>query len=503
MQHAKTSENTNYKNTEQFTNQILVQFTQELDAESIDYCCWPSINQRKPSETSAKSFDLLIKQADRQRCNEIILVLGFKEMHFHEEKSTADRVQNYLGYNPSSGELLCFRVTSKLILGDLSPNNYHLPIEISTLESAVRDGLVKTCSADIALVLFVFSMVLKYSSNMHAFKKHHCLSSWETKELEQRTAQTSHNASEISQLYLNSANEAIFENCLSLLQSDASILSRIQTGHQLRKYLLISSGYSPWLAKPVGWWHLAAGFLVPTRVTAAKQKPHTNGALVAIVGSDGAGKSTAVNSLHEWISNYCRIVGVHLGKPPKSISSFIVHSIIRAGRLSDRIFKHEWFSGSVADINVPLVIRYFLLLRSVLIAKDRLITYRKARNLANKGALVISDRFPLTQIKLMDGSLSGQLVKFKKQPDKIVEFLLNMEKKYYAPIHSPELLIVLRVDPEIAIQRRSDENTAIVRPRAQEVWETDWQNTSAHVVDANQSPTEVMSELKSLIWTLL
>ena len=503
MQHTKTSEHTSYKNAEQFTNQFLVQFTQKLDAESIDYCCWSSINQPKPTDTRTHFFDILIKEVDRQRCNEIVLTLGFKEMHFRKEKPTADRVQNYLGYNPNSGELLYFRVTSKLILGDLSANNYHLPIETPTLESAVRDGLVKTCSAEIALVLLVFSMVLKHSSGMRVFKKPLDLSTWEIKELEQLTAQTSHNANDITQLHLTPANEAIFENCLSLLQSDVSILSRIQTGYQLRKHLLISSGYSAWLAKPVAWWHLAAEFLVPAGVATARQKLHTNGAFVAIVGSDGAGKSTAVNSLHEWISDYCWTIGVHLGRPPKSISSFIVHNIIRAGRLSDRILKHEWFSGSVADTNVPLVVRYLLLLRSVLIAKDRLITYRKARNLANKGALVISDRFPLPQIKLMDGSLSGQLVKFKKQPDKIVEFLLNMEKEYYAPIHSPELLIVLRVDPEIAVQRRSDENAAIVRPRAQEVWETDWQHTSAHVVDANQSPAEVMSELKSLIWPLL
>ena len=59
----------------------------------------------------------------------------------------------------------------------------------------------------------------------------------------------------------------------------------------------------------------------------------------------------------------------------------------------------------------------------------------------------------------------------------------------------------MRVDPEIAVQRRVDEDSEWVRARNQEIWAQDWSQTSAHVIDAGQPQEEVVREIKSLIWS--
>jgi len=62
---------------------------------------------------------------------------------------------------------------------------------------------------------------------------------------------------------------------------------------------------------------------------------------------------------------------------------------------------------------------------------------------------------------------------------------------------------VLRLDPEIAVQRKIDEQATSVRVRSTEILGVDWQNSNAHIVDSSKSKIDVMTELKALIWSEL
>jgi len=89
------------------------------------------------------------------------------------------------------------------------------------------------------------------------------------------------------------------------------------------------------------------------------------------------------------------------------------------------------------------------------------------------------------------------------QASRFARALVKLEESYYDQISAPEFLIVLRVDPEIAVQRRADEDETFVRERSTEIWELNWQNTDAHVIDGGKSKTEVLTDLKTLIWSEL
>ncbi len=67
----------------------------------------------------------------------------------------------------------------------------------------------------------------------------------------------------------------------------------------------------------------------------------------------------------------------------------------------------------------------------------------------------------------------------------------------------PEVLIILKIDPEIAVQRRTDEDAVFVRERCWQIWNVDWDQTPAYTIDASRPKREVLSELKSLIWPKL
>jgi hypothetical protein len=65
------------------------------------------------------------------------------------------------------------------------------------------------------------------------------------------------------------------------------------------------------------------------------------------------------------------------------------------------------------------------------------------------------------------------------------------------------LLLILKVKPEIAVQRKKEESEAAVRARSTEVWELDWSGKSAFVVDASLPHAEVIARAKALLWSHL
>ena len=87
--------------------------------------------------------------------------------------------------------------------------------------------------------------------------------------------------------------------------------------------------------------------------------------------------------------------------------------------------------------------------------------------------------------------------------NRVIEFMVQVGEKYYRQIMLPEVLIVLRVHPDIAIKRKVDEDAASVRGRSKEIWELDWLQTPASVIDAERPLAEVLSQVKALVWSEL
>jgi thymidylate kinase len=154
------------------------------------------------------------------------------------------------------------------------------------------------------------------------------------------------------------------------------------------------------------------------------------------------------------------------------------------------------------DTTSPLFPGYPWLIREVCTARDRYLEYKRARGFASNGGLVICDRFPLLQIKIMDG-YQVERVTDGLSRNSFIRFLATLEHRYYQQIILPDLLIVLRVDPEICVQRKTDEMPDSVRSRSQEIWNLDWYETPAYIVDASRPKSQVFSDVLNLAWSHL
>jgi len=232
-----------------------------------------------------------------------------------------------------------------------------------------------------------------------------------------------------------------------------------------------------------------------------KKRLAGGGVLIAFVGGDGAGKSTAAGTIAGWLSGPFEVKRIHLGKPPPSLLTIVIKGpmyvlrtmgMLRTTRVPAHVLREEGtYPGPAWAV------------WHVLTARDRCRLYRRATRAVLRGSIVVSDRFPLDEVRTMDGAKTGWLAEHERSGPG-VRWLVSRERRYYETFTSPDVLVVLRVDPDVAVERkRHEEQPGFVRPRSEEIWRADWSRTSAFVVDSGQDLGEVERTLRHIVWARL
>jgi thymidylate kinase len=482
------------------TLSLIHKLCEVLDAEGIVYCHWKSNAALDRSATGDNDLDLLVRRPDGQRFTEILYRLGFKEARDPSEKQLPG-VLSYYGYDKEADRLVHVHAHYQLILGHDMTKNYRLALEKPFLASAIQDNLFKIPAPEFELMIFVIRMVLKHSTWDVILSRQGTLPTAARRELEYLESRIDR-----TQVYLllpqhlPSISPRLFDLCMRVLRPDCPIWTRIKVGRQLQKALqpharraqIPETCLKSWRRVFRAVWRI---FGHPPRKRLA-----AGGAMIALVGGDGAGKSTAVNELYHWLSKDFDTIKVHLGKPPWSWTSLGIKGTLKVGYFLGIYRKGKSAVRTGGDTDLPDMAGYPQLLWNLCTAHDRFRAYVKARRYANNGGLVVCDRYPLSQVRLMDGAHSDRMTNIE-QANRVIKFFAQAEKHYYQRITIPELLIVLSVDPEIAVHRKMNEDAALVRARCQEMWEWGRQLASSSVIDACRPQADVLSELKSLIWS--
>ena len=500
---------------DQLALDLISRLCQALREEGINYCHWKSNNALDRSANGENDVDLLISRADASRFSELLYRLGFKQAKAPAEKQMPG-VLDYFGYDKPADKWVHVHAHYQLIMGDDMTKNFRFAIEAPFLESVVWDGLFKIPAVEFEFIVFVIRMVLKHSTWDAILSWQGKLKTSEQKEL--AYLQDNINQDRVNAIlkdHLPYINKDLFKNCVLALQPGSSIAGRIKTGQELQTKLRANAYYSIPVDTFLKLWRRA--FLMVRRrafKSSSKYSLQIGGAMIAVVGGDGAGKSTAIDSLHAWLSKNFESTKIHMGRPSWSWLTIAIRSILKIGQILHLYPLEASFDDTLQQTSV-ISPGYPYLIREVCRARDRYWTYIKARRLAAQGKLVILDRFPLPQIQLMDGAQAEQFIRqlndgpqagrfLTPRPDSsLARSLVQLEESYYHQIVLPEILTVLKVDPAIAVQRKTTEDATSVEKRSTEIWQLNWENTDAYVIDASKSKIEVASELKTLIWSRL
>jgi thymidylate kinase len=475
-----------------------------LDAESINYCHWKSNDALALSAAGDNDLDLLVDEADGLRFVQTLRRMGFKEALVSRSRRVPG-VTHFLGLDGPSSKFVHVHAHYQLIVGDDATKNYRLPMERSYLASSVQGALFKVPAPAYEFIGFVIRMLLKHATWDSILFRRGVMTTPERQQfayLKQRV--------DLERVHVVLARElsiidrVLFERCVEVLQAHTSLRRRLATGRALRRCLAGNARRVWWADAWLRVWRRLS-WRFERRVMG--RAPHKllagGGALVAIVGGDGAGKSSVVDGLSSWLGEHFATATVHLGKPPPSMTSFIYRCVVVAFRRGVGALRSAGGQSRPSPvIGAPRIPWTPRLILHVLWARDRFRAYRRVRRRASRGVLVVTDRFPLHQIKLMDGPIADPATEAARGRP-FLAHLARWEKVYYERIEDPDVVVVLRIDPDVAVARRVDEDEDFVRTRCGEVWRVDWGGTGAVVIDAGRSRNDVLSEVKARVWSRL
>jgi thymidylate kinase len=481
---------------------LVLRLCRELEAAGVAYCHFKSNEALHRSLTGENDLDLLVGAEGAERFLGVLSALGFKEGRPPRVRRIPG-VAQYYGLDAETGRLVQVHAHRRLVFGDDTTKNFALDLEDAYIASAQRGPHLPVPSVEYEFLLFTLRMVVKHCTLDAMLMLQGRWAASERRELIWLTDRA--DLTEVRELVrtnLPFVGQDLFDRCIAAIKPGCSRWFRVRTAGRLHRALGAHrrrgrfADASLRIIRRVSW--------VSRRLLRGRpgKRLARGGALIAVVGGDGAGKSTAIAGLAAWLSGPFDVARVHLGKPPPSLLSIVVKGPMYVLRTV----------GAFRSTSVPVQsLRerggsfpgYGWLVWHVLTARDRYRAYARSRRSVLSGRIVLADRFPLQRIRTMDGEKTTWLME-QRDLGFVARWLVSVERGYYARFTWPDRLIVLRVDPAIAVQRKQcEEEAEFVRPRSNEVWQTDWSDTPAVVVDAGQEREEVQATLRTIVWSRL
>jgi thymidylate kinase len=481
---------------------LVVTLCSGLRKAGISYCHWKSNDALHLSASGDNDLDLLVDRRHLQAFTEVLAACGFKQVRPHRRRFVPG-VLHFYGLDDATGRFVHVDAQAQLVLGDDTTKNVHLPIEKAYLASCTQGPLFPVPAAEFELAVLVLRLALKHGTWDAAAFGLASLTGTERRELEYlRSRADEDELRRVVETHLPHIGWVDWAAYFEALLDDRPLPARLRAGHRIVSGAADLMRRRPALDTTVrcrrrvewGIRHYVLGQRNTKRLVAG-------GRLIAVVGGDGAGKSTMVQALVGWLNGPLDTRVVHLGKPPRSPANVAVKGAVVLARRIGLV--RNWLPNyPVAAEHGGQVPGHAWLLWQLVTASDRRRHHRRARSLAARGFIVVCDRFPLEAVTLMDGSRTRWVSAEGLSP--MARWLVAAEQHCYAGITEPDLLLVLRVEPDTAVARKQGVDPAdFVRLRSAEVFAADWSGTDAVVLDAARPAQDVLAAARSAVWANL
>jgi len=227
----------------------------------------------------------------------------------------------------------------------------------------------------------------------------------------------------------------------------------------------------------------------------------SGGLMIALIGSDGAGKSTVSREIRKWLRFKLDVHSYYMGsgdggtRPTDLVRRCIRVLVKSLQRSMDGKPKTEKTSSASKPRGFP---GKLIELYQLVIMRHKVKLLRAARRLTHGGSVALLDRYPQTRFTgISDGP--------KMQGGRSFDWAARRELELYAQAAElgPDMVIKLRITPEAAQARKPDHDLETIRRKCGIVDALDFPDATVIEVDAGQPHADVVLSTKREIWKQL
>ena len=476
----------------------------------VRYCFWKSDPEElERSLHGASDLDVLIDRAHSRGAQDALARSGFKRFSAVPAKAYP-AVEDYLALDPAAGAILHCHAHYRLLIGRANRKEYRLPWEDLLLDTRQFDARAGVYVADpdveILLLLLRFAAKLGLRDFVRPLLGHSRFGVEFRTQLERLRPCV--NPVRSRELCAELLGERVAAHLPELLESPVAPAFPAALAWLARDALRAFRRHGRFTGLVYGWWRTIAWVAggagrrylrlpLPLRRTVP-----AGGVLVAVMGPDGAGKSTVTRELATAFAAKLDVFRVYFG------SGDGPSSLLRWPMLvARRALKRSALVGRAArrgDRPEGTLLSWARVVWALTLSLEKRRKLRATWHARNRGMIVVADRYPQVQFTgFNDGPLLGHLAKHSWG---VLRRMARWEAAPYvwAERHAPDLIVKLNVAPKTALRRKPELSLAEVERRIRAVRCLTYAPPTAVVdIDADRPLAEVRRAVWEAVWNQL
>ena len=473
----------------------------------VAWCYWKSSRRADAALAGETDLDILVAPACLHDARRALLECGFRL--FSPVADRADpSIECYLHFDEPSGRIAHVDLYARLTLGGTLRKTHRLPwVDSLIRRSAPRGGLrmpLLDAASEAVMLVVRASLELRRSDPVAALNWGRMRRKFELDrallaERVDREAVRSRAAELVDQKIAAQIADAFFDS--RPLHKQPERRRRLRRAFSSYRTCGALEGFARDTSRCL---RAAAGKL--NRRALHWPRPWNRrvpggGIVVAVLAVDGAGKSTLVRGIREWLDREVDVLPLYFGTGDGRQSWFLtplklfVPLVSRLLRRKPRGSSH----GVVTDRAPGFVYSFLLTIWATVLAVEKRTKIHAAHRAAGRGMVVITDRFPQDEIlDFNDGPLLPRLAH-------VPGFLRTFEASAYSLARKlrPDLVIKLVASPELIAAREPTMDAGVIHARTEAVGRLTLGGASVTAIPASQSVADVLRAAQIKIWRSL